>query len=233
MPDAAGTRTQRPEARRRPPLGSSVRARARLTVLWCTPRWRAMVPRRHPSTVNSRRISAASRAGITAPPPPAPAAPQEVVPDQRPAEVATDRAAQGRLDGGVGDAGRWRWTRQRCACRHPARALRPWGSLLRHFLRPGRPPTPVGRLPPGVQQAAPTGPLVAPPRLKAAPLPRRPAARAPAVPLPPVAPRAHIHRPRTQVADEPPDILRLHLPSASGTNFSRRLVNGQRPRLQL
>ena len=176
-----------------------------------------MVSRRHPSTVNSRRISAASRAGITAPPPPAPAAPQEVVPDQRPAKVATDRAAQGRLDGGGGDAGRRRWTRQRCACRHPARALRPWGSLMRHFLRPGRPPPPVGRLPAGVQQAAPTGLLVAPPRLTAAPPPRRPAARTPAVPLPPVAPRAHIHRPRAQVADEPPAVGPQSQPSRAWT----------------
>ena len=71
------------------------RARTRRTVLWCTPRWRAIVFLRQPSTSDRRRISAAKRREITCPTsrgPPRPSAAQEIVADDPLARLATDPA---------------------------------------------------------------------------------------------------------------------------------------------
>jgi len=174
-------------------------------VLWCTPRCRAIVPRRQPSIVARRRISAARPGGITTTPPASAPTAQEVVPDHRPAAVAADRADKA-CGGSRGSAGGCRKTRWSLACRHADRAPCRRATLMRHFLQLQGPPPTVGNLARGMTVPAPGRSLIALPSLTNAASPHRTAALGTAVALAPVAPRAQVHRLAAQVAQETPTI---------------------------
>ena len=182
------------------------RARARRTVLWCTPRWRAIVPRRQPSIVARRRISASRRGEIMAAPLVAAAPTHEIVPDDASARLVAQGTVQKPGTYPAPGGGRWRTARSGFACRHADRARRRWGTLMRHaFAIEGFART-IGGLARGMALAASGGALVAPARLPGAPAPRRYTARCPAVAIAPVAPRAQVHHRAAQVADKPPAI---------------------------
>ena len=183
-----------------PPRSRMAGFKARPTVVWWTPRWRAMVLRRQPSTSARRRISAARRSEITcrasASPPRAPAA-QEIVADDRRARLAT--AHTGQLPALPRPRGRRSTPHHRlaCACGDRRRLPQPAATVMRHFLSLT---LPVGLLATRVQ--VPTAPRLLVPATgrPQAPTPRRLTAPTRAVALTPIAPRADVDRPPTPIA---------------------------------